>query len=45
MCGKWQTRENRSCDCGSDCFDADERLYTDWGGYGIIAPEIGPEGH
>lgn len=21
-----------------------ERLHTDWGGYGIIAPEIGPEG-
>lgn len=22
-----------------------ERLNTDWGGYGIIAPEIGPDGH
>ena len=21
-----------------------ERLHTDWGGYGIIAPEIGPDG-
>ncbi|MCP3975942.1 MAG: hypothetical protein GY720_15785 [bacterium] len=22
-----------------------ERLATDWGGYGLIAPEIGPEGN
>ena len=21
-----------------------EQLHTDWGGYGIVAPEIGPEG-
>ena len=23
---------------------AGESLHTDWGGYGIVAPEIGPEG-
>lgn len=22
-----------------------ERLHTDWGGYGILAPEIGPDGN
>lgn len=36
-CGK--SLDDTGCHCPA------ERLHTDWGGYGIIAPEIGPDGN